>query len=401
MDIRQNVLQFKMQLLRFMPFYGDILMRLPIQESKSIDTAATDGRLIVYNPDFFATLNEGQQNFVLMHELFHVLLQHARRSVGKKRNRVLWNTACDLVINSMLFFQVASTMRSAGIPFEAPPDGLYMRFSPDSVAENIYATLKRDNTGNRPLKKVLLVLNNRFPREITPGDDLLPGTDEMQEQQITDMIRNALKQVPSSQPGYGSYFVPPSVYKLYGTKPLNWQVLLRNMLEQRISDDSSYATPERKYLHMDLILPGHTASEEVLEEVWIFIDSSGSISHDTMASFLTQVHSLLKTFECTMNIVYWDTQVTDIYRNIRKKEELKDCLPKHSGGTDINCVYRWIRQNKIHPNAMLILTDGYFGQLTETEMARRLKRKTVLILSEEQTVFITDDIGKIARLTTE
>lgn len=401
MDIRQNVLQFKMQLLRFMPFYGDILMRLPIQESKSIDTAATDGRLIVYNPDFFATLNEGQQNFVLMHELFHVLLQHARRSVGKKRNRVLWNTACDLVINSMLVFQVASTMRSAGIPFEAPPNGLYMRFSPDSVAENIYATLKRDNTGNRPLKKVLLVLDKRPPREITPGDDLLPGTDEMQEQQITDMIRNALKQVPSSQPGYGSYFVPPSVYKLYGTKPLNWQVLLRNMLEQRISDDSSYATPERKYLHMDLILPGHTASEEVLEEVWIFIDSSGSISHDTMASFLTQVHFLLKTFECTMNIVYWDTQVTDIYRNIRKKEELKDCLPKHSGGTDINCVYRWIRQNKIHPNAMLILTDGYFGQLTETEMARRLKRKTVLILSEEHTVFITDDIGKIARLTTE
>ena len=31
----------------------------------------------------------------------------------------------------------------------------------------------------------------------------------------------------------------------------------------------------------------------------------------------------------------------------------------------------------------------------------KLKRKTVLILSEEHTVFITDDIGKIARLTTE
>lgn len=411
MDVSQNLLQFKMQLLRHMPFYGDILMRLPIRESKDVPTAATDGRVILYNANYFSRLAPGEQNFVIMHEVFHVLLQHARRAAGSVRDHQLWNTACDLIINNMLINQLNHPMRMYGIPFSMPEGGLYRYMSASTTAENLYARLQKDNACNPTLQKVLLMpdwvgTGQPKPTEYAPAADLLPESGSAQGQQADDqLLKGILRSAMSSHQdaasrGDSSYYVPAACYDLYAVKPLNWRKLLFNMLDHQISDDSSYATPERKYLHMDLILPGHTTSEEVLGEVWLFVDSSGSIPTQTMSAFLTQVHHILKSFPCTMNIAYWDTAVTDVYRKIRKEKELQSCLPHHSGGTNINCVYRWIRENKIRPDAMVILTDGYYGNLQETEVAQRLRRRTILLLSTD---IATDDdmkkIGKIARLT--
>lgn len=148
---------------------------------------------------------------------------------------------------------------------------------------------------------------------------------------------------------------------------------------------------------MDLILPGHTLDEEVLEDAWVFVDSSGSISQEGMSTFLTQLYHLLRSMRCTLNICFWDTQVTDVYRNIRTEKALADCLPHHSGGTNINCVYQWLRENKVKPDVMIILTDGYYGRLFEEEMAAKLRRRTLLLL--EGRIAIGDEMKKIGRTT--
>ena len=43
MDLEMEIKRFKMDLLRKMPFYGDIVMRLPFVENKHIPTARTNG----------------------------------------------------------------------------------------------------------------------------------------------------------------------------------------------------------------------------------------------------------------------------------------------------------------------------------------------------------------------
>lgn len=410
MDVRQNLLQFRMQLMRHIPFYGDILLRLPIRESHDVATAATNGRHILYNPGFLGRHAQGEQNFIIMHEVLHVLLKHSWRTPGTQQEFQLWNVACDLIVNNILFNRIMPQLLQQGITIAMPSDALYTSLSYDTTAENLYAQLCQKYSDQRHLKRVKLEVTgpglrpNTKTVELPIPDDLLPigiRPEEMPAEisRLQDMVRNALAEASKSShlPGTGRCYIPPAVYEMVQVRPLDWRKLLRGMLEQKISDDASYATPERKYLHMDLILPGHTLDEEVLEDAWVFVDSSGSISQEGMSTFLTQLYHLLRSMRCTLNICFWDTQVTDVYRNIRTEKALADCLPHHSGGTNINCVYQWLRENKVKPDVMIILTDGYYGRLFEEEMAAKLRRRTLLLL--EGRIAIGDEMKKIGRTT--
>ena len=138
MTLEQELQKFKFDVLRKMPFYGDILMRLNIVENNSFPTAATNGLSIMYNSKFMSLLSPGERNYVMMHEVFHVLLMHCKRNPNK--NNKLWNVACDMVVNNMLD-KLTSSMRNAGIAFERPRDGVFANLSDSDTVENIYQKL--------------------------------------------------------------------------------------------------------------------------------------------------------------------------------------------------------------------------------------------------------------------
>lgn len=415
MTIEQELQKFKFDVLRKMPFYGDILTKLNIVENYSIPTAATNGLSIMYNPKFMKMLSPGERNYVLMHEVFHVLLMHCKRNPNKDNK--LWNVACDMVVNSMLD-QLSGSMRNAGIKFDRPRDGVFANLSDSDTVENIYQKLSTYNE-NRKSKdvynKILIVKPNGTHAEITAPDDLIMEADEAEiilgdgnsngvgqslddfggiEGIIKDIVREATQKNRSSM---GSYFVPDFLYNLTESKKLPWQKLLKDFFTEEISDDASFTTPERKYIHMDLILPGHCLTDTVIEEVWAFVDSSGSISKNEMEEFLTQLYRISKEFKCKFNICYWDTKVTDVYKNILKESDIIKCLPKHSGGTDINCVYEWMKVNHVRPEIMLILTDGYFGTVQDKNFLSRYRKKTIMVLNSD--IRITDEMNKIGKIT--
>ena len=411
--MEQEVSRFKMELLRKMPFYGDILMRLPIIENRGIRTARTDGGKIEYNPKFLADMSRGQRNFVLMHEVFHVLLMHCKRQKGDPG---LWNTAQDIIVNNMLM-KLMNSMRIAGIPFEKPPVGIFAYTYDGETADNIYEKLLADNKERKKNAKTVYVRLNwrsNVPEEVdTPDDIVFPplaeenpaetagnagisrnGEDGISLQVLQQLIREAASKNRSNM---GSYFVPGQLYQLAESRRIKWQALLREFFVEELSDEVSYTTPERKYIHMDLILPGHRLESERLEEIWAFVDCSGSVGRNQMEQFLTQLYRIAKEFKCIFNICYWDTEVNDVYKKIRKKEDILKSLPRHSGGTDINCVYSWIKQNKVKPDVMLILTDGYFGSLNKSIFIPSLGKKTILVLSGN--IRETDDMKRIGKIT--
>ncbi|MBO4228920.1 MAG: hypothetical protein J5938_01030 [Clostridia bacterium] len=424
MDIDKEVRRFKMELLRKMPFYGDIVMRLPIVENERILTACTDGGKIEYNPRFLALLTQGQRNFVLMHEIFHVLLFHCKRH--GERNPRIWNTAADIIVNSILM-KLTNDMKEASIAFEQPSDGIFANVGPEETVENLYEQLLADNKRMTDDSGTVLVrLNNswrdRDPVKMDVPDDIIfrdpenteagighnlfrgaagPGSGRedkaetgLSEAMLLQIIRESAS---ANRSGFGSYYVPDQLFGLTESKRIKWQTLLRDFFVEELSDESSYTTPERKYLHMDIILPGYGRSEEKIEEVWAFVDSSISIGKDAMEQFLTQLYRIAKEFKCIFNICYWDTKVTDVYRKIRKEDDILKSLPRHSGGTDINCVYRWLKDNKVRPDIMLILTDGYFGSLDSSLFVRSLGKKTILVLSGS--IPVNDDMKRIGRIT--
>ena len=134
MTVEQDVQRFKMELLRKMPFYGDIVVRLSFESNYNIETACTNGLKVYYNPDFFKELTQGERYFILLHEVFHVILMHCRR--GIQRDPRIWNTACDIIVNQMLT-QMRTHMNVAGIPFTRPQSGIFARISGDMTKERM------------------------------------------------------------------------------------------------------------------------------------------------------------------------------------------------------------------------------------------------------------------------
>ena len=68
-------------------------------------TAATDGKNIFVDPNYFASLSEDDRLFLLAHETMHIKFMHMLRLVdkdGNNRDMDIWNEATDAIINANL-----------------------------------------------------------------------------------------------------------------------------------------------------------------------------------------------------------------------------------------------------------------------------------------------------------
>ena len=95
-----DINSIKRKLLIKYPTFGSIIANLKLQANKKIGTAGTDGKVLLYNPEFLEKLPEKEQVFILAHEICHVAFEHIMRSEGKDKR--MWNIATDAVINALL-----------------------------------------------------------------------------------------------------------------------------------------------------------------------------------------------------------------------------------------------------------------------------------------------------------
>ena len=89
------------KLIARQPFYGTLIHKLPVEWTETItQTAATNGKKLIFNPAFVAALPPEQVITVIAHEILHAALLHPHRLQG--RNPRLANIAADYVVNLIL-----------------------------------------------------------------------------------------------------------------------------------------------------------------------------------------------------------------------------------------------------------------------------------------------------------
>src|SRR6266850_2170257 len=91
------------RLLLKYPWYGQLVLRLKtkvMENDPQIQTAATDGVYLYYNPQWFEKLSDAERLFTLAHEVRHCALLHMTRRGN--RDAMLWNIAADYRINADL-----------------------------------------------------------------------------------------------------------------------------------------------------------------------------------------------------------------------------------------------------------------------------------------------------------
>ena len=75
----QRITRARSRLILSNAFFGTLASGLELVESDAIPTMATDGTLLLYNPDFVATLTDQELIGVLVHEVCHCADRHPAR----------------------------------------------------------------------------------------------------------------------------------------------------------------------------------------------------------------------------------------------------------------------------------------------------------------------------------
>jgi len=140
-----------------------ILNKLKIRSSYTIETMCVDGITLMYNPKFVNELKTEVITYIIVHEVLHIVFDHCsvdRKNVGKYRDAAVWNEACDYAINlvvpeSMLSFSPFGLYKRLGDEKNiAPANGLYDKKFTDKSAYEIYDLIEETSKkGQSKIKK--------------------------------------------------------------------------------------------------------------------------------------------------------------------------------------------------------------------------------------------------------
>lgn len=97
----------KRKMLAKYPRFGSeiAVANIEFKDNLKYHTAATDGKNIYVDPNYFADLSENDRLFTIAHEIMHIKFMHMYRlkdKAGEMRDPELWNIATDAIINANL-----------------------------------------------------------------------------------------------------------------------------------------------------------------------------------------------------------------------------------------------------------------------------------------------------------
>lgn len=343
------------------PFFGSLLFRLQGQECHSIETMATDGKSLFYNPVFVDTLNSATLSGVLAHEVMHPALQHHLRRSGRDPRR--WNEACDYAINPLLL--------ADGLML---PEGALVadRFHGMS-AEQIYNLLETKSE-QPPRNKGAQENNNGSASEPSASGtpDVLtapvsyggfgqvldapnesegaePAQDQAREWEIAvNQAVTLAKQAGKSPAGLARALAEAS------RAAVDWRELLRRLWSDTTPADYSWMRPNRRHLWTGLYLPG--VIREGVGEIAIAVDCSGSVNQRLLGLFEAEVHSILEGQRPRrVHVLYFDAMVQRV--DTYEAGEPVVLRPVGGGGTEFGPCFEWLEEHGIRPETLVVLTD--------------------------------------------
>jgi predicted metal-dependent peptidase len=329
-------------------FYSRGAVSMNFLPDWTIDTGATDGRRMIYNPDFVEGLTPGATVGFIVHETLHNLLGHHAR-LGD-RNPELANIAMDLAINGPL--------RKCGI--ELPPGGLlpgegaYAKYPDGLMFEEYYARLRDDKQHQQPQGA------GKDPGKC--GGVMKPGKGSPDECKAAEQAaRQILQDSIDASKGLGT--LPGNLQKQLGealTPQVNWREALRSFVTKLAKSDYSWSRPNRRFLDAGLYLPSLRSYE--IGDVVVAFDTSGSIYCDAelLAKFAGEINSIMAEFPTsTLTVIYADDGIQRVdVLHAGEGDELSPDAPG-GGGTSHIPVFEYIAKmdSDEPPSCVICLTD--------------------------------------------
>ena len=373
-EVYDRIIVARVGLLLRHPFFGNMATRLRISAADEwLPTAAVDGRNLYYNTQFFNAMDNKEIEFVIAHEILHMVFDHLGRRGD--RNPMLYNIAADYIVNNTL---VRDRIGNKPKIVDCFQDFQYDGWTSEEVYDKLFKDAKE---AGKELQKLLEELDQEGEmldehldmdgdgKDSDNGEEKDSNGNSVSKKkptfsketlkEIKDEVKEAMMAAAQSA---GAGNVPAGVERMIKqlTEPkMNWRELLRQQIQSTIKSDYTFSRPGRKGWHTGAILPGMQFDETI--DICIALDMSGSIGNTQAEDFLGEVKGIMDEYK-DYKIKVWCFD-TDVYNeddfSADDGRELTEYEIAGGGGTDFMCNWKYMKEHDIVPKKFLMFTDGY------------------------------------------
>lgn len=398
MDAERKLQKAKVSLMRNSKFalLQGVMMIGKTKVDEQTETARTNGRDEVYGRKFVTSLREPELCFVIAHEAGHKMYRHL--TTWRKlhdENHMLANMACDYVINLMLKEldpegEIITMPIFKDGPHKGKPMGLCDERFKGLNSKQVFDILKQEQEdkgeddgedgehgqegdtpcegGDQPGRKKGKSGKGNQGGSGNLDDHDWDGAKNMSEEERKELERDvdqAIRQglLAHKKRGVGAGNVDLELQELLEPK-VNWREVLRDYVKSicHSKDASSWRRVNRRFLSTGVYMPSMIG--EKIGHIVVAVDTSGSVGQAELAEFLSEVKGIAEEVNPeVVDLIYWDSRVAahETYSQHEVSNIVSSTKPRGGGGTSPSCVSKYLVNNKIEPQCVLVLTDGYVG----------------------------------------
>jgi predicted metal-dependent peptidase len=133
-----------------LPYYGEFNLHVNFHENDSIGTCGVNvsakGMNFFYSPKFLENMSQKEVNFITLHEDFHLLFNHPKRTITGQYDHKMSNIAQDMIINHVIWEDISHNF----VEIPKSPDGKNMalfvpkEYTGKLIFEELYEWLKEE-----------------------------------------------------------------------------------------------------------------------------------------------------------------------------------------------------------------------------------------------------------------
>jgi len=348
------------------------------------------GVILGYNRNFVESLNEDHLANVLRHEFYHIVLHHIFSRMPKDiKEARLWNIAVDLCVN----YAVSNIDPKSGKEADAfekvrkcLPDGLLypgigqigkrpeetqdpdffglIQKMPVGLAAEVYYRKLREFAEQNPNSPAISSMSD-IEVGIADGHggwgELSESEAQQMKMRVDQLVRKAGERAMKEGWGTVPSQMQEEIAKLLSSE-VDWRSLVRNFWATAKSTNHT-TTIRRINRRCPGLMPGFKRDE--IAKFAFFIDQSGSMGNEDVASGFGNVTSLCQTTGAAVDVYNFDTEVDEDSHKVWKAGRAEAWGRTRCGGTDFNAIRHFLAkpENRRRWSGIIIFTDGYADTL--------------------------------------
>jgi predicted metal-dependent peptidase len=409
-----------------LPYYGNFLLFISFHERKDIKTCAVNitsqGMNFYYNTEFLDGKTQKEVNFIVIHEIFHLLWSHPKRTISGQYEHRLANIAQDMIINHIIWSDISRDFVQLPKNGEGKNMTLFIpkEYKGSLIFEEIYEWLRdaRDkrneerkrgggNSGGNGSRNTpdygpygrMPTNRERDQNEtidtysldhIFDNIDNSDGMyldqhlgDEVPEEMRDAVVKDIMDRLQAR--GFESGNVTESLNKLR-KKRKDYLSYIKRCLSNQIFGTKKQKTIVKPNRRNILGLKGN---RKVKTKITAILDTSGS-----MGGTFERILSYIYRNDIEVNLIEADTSVKWI-QNIKNKRQLETTIIKGGGGTILQPAIDYVSEHFNDTN-LVVLTDGYCDNLNLSKI-----NGNILMISIGDKVPISKTNGKVKQILVE